>query len=406
MLKHINWICRNILFIGLAASTAISCAKSGQPEAKKDKPDSLRGKKDTFYFGADLSYVNQILDKGGVYKEEGATVSPYKIFKDHKANLVRVRLWHHPLWTKEVYGTAGTQLYSDLKDVEKTIRLSKEQGLQVELDFHYSDIWADPGNQKIPEAWRAIKDIAVLKDSVYRYTLQTLQYLDGKGLMPEMVQLGNEINCGMLWTDAPQEFPSVNVCNGGWANLGVLLNAGIQAVRDAAASSTIKPKIILHVGGPENVEWWFDNITGAAKVTGFDVIGFSYYPLWSSVTFDKISDHISKFKSKYNREVMILETAYPWTADGNDSYGNLFGSQTPISGYPFSQAGQLSFMKALTQEVIDGGGYGIIYWEPAWITSSMKDLWGTGSSWENATFFDFSGNVISGIDYMAHKYKF
>ena len=101
---------------------------------------------------------------------------------------------------------------------------------------------------------------------------------------------------------------------------------------------------------------------------------------------------------------MIVETAYPWTTGSNDSYNNVFGSQPALSGYPFTMQGQEDMMKALTQEVIDGGGIGIIYWEPAWISSQMKDLWGTGSSWENATFFDFNGNVIQGIGYMKYGY--
>jgi arabinogalactan endo-1,4-beta-galactosidase len=101
---------------------------------------------------------------------------------------------------------------------------------------------------------------------------------------------------------------------------------------------------------------------------------------------------------------MILETAYPWTTTGNDSYNNIFGGQTPISGYPFSNQGQLDMMKAITQELIEGGGVGIFYWEPAWISSSMKDLWGTGSSWENNTFFDYNGEVNLGIQFMTHTY--
>ena len=61
-------------------------------------------------------------------------------------------------------------------------------------------------------------------------------------------------------------------------------------------------------------------------------------------------------------------------------------------------------MKAITREVKEGGGKGVIYWEPAWITSDMRDLWGKGSAWENCTFFDFDGNTISSIDYMKADY--
>jgi arabinogalactan endo-1,4-beta-galactosidase len=102
---------------------------------------------------------------------------------------------------------------------------------------------------------------------------------------------------------------------------------------------------------------------------------------------------------------MILETAYPWTTANADGYNNIFGSQTPIAGYPFTQEGQAGIMKAMTQKMIDGGGIGMVYWEPAWISSEAKDLWGTGSSWDNNTFFDFQGATLGSIDYMKFTYK-
>lgn len=370
---------------------------------KDTPPDSIG-----FYFGADLSYTNQILDYGGVYKDGGEVKSPYKIFKNRGASLVRLRLWHNPAWTKTVYTPAGDQMYNDILDVAKAIQLSKEQGLAVLLDFHYSDTWADPGKQTIPAAWQDIKTMEVLKDSVYNYTLKTLQYLEDRNLMPEFVQIGNETNCGMLSTSVPAGFPDCNVCNGNWVNAGALINRAIDAVNDASASSVIKTKIMLHVADPKNVEWWFDNITNTSKgnVSDFDIIGFSYYPLWhTTVSPDQLSDKVSLFKTKYSKEVMILETAYPWTTAANDDYNNLFTNEPAIAGYPKTKQGQADILKKITQEMIDGGGVGVIYWEPAWISSSMKDLWGTGSSWENNTFFDFDGNTIEGIEYMKYPYK-
>jgi arabinogalactan endo-1,4-beta-galactosidase len=360
-----------------------------------------------FYFGSDLSYVNQILDHGGVYKVGNEVRDPYRIFKEHGNEIVRLRLWHNPVWTKEVYNPDGTQMYNDLPDVARAIDLSRKQGMKVLLDFHYSDIWADPGAQEIPAAWKDIKEINVLRDSVYKYTFKSLKYLDSKGLLPEFVQLGNEINCGMLYefNQVPVAgFPSCNVCNGQWSNLRTVINSGIKAVRDVSAQSTIKSKILLHVADPSNVEWWFDNIT--ASVTDFDMIGFSYYPIWhTTVPLSQLSNQVALFKNKFSKQVMILETAYPWSPGGNDGYNNLFGGQAPVTGYPYTPQGQLDMMKTITQELLDGGGNGIIYWEPAWITSSIRDYWNTGSSWENCTFFDFNNNVIIGIDYMKQEYN-
>jgi arabinogalactan endo-1,4-beta-galactosidase len=357
-----------------------------------------------FYFGADLSYVNQISDKGGVYKINGTPADPYKIFSDKGTDLVRLRLWHNPQWTKEVYGDQGSQLYNDIYDVEKAISKVKANGMNVLLDFHYSDTWADPGTQKIPAAWTEIKSMEVLEDSVYNYTYKTLNYLKSKDLSPEFVQIGNETNCGMMITDVPSGFPALNVCNGNWTTYGKVVNAGIRAVRAVDGNTAVKTKIILHVADPKNVEWWFDNMT--AQVSDFDIVGFSYYPLWhTTVTVSALSDKIKLFKKKYKKDIMIMETAYPWTIQGDDNYNNHFGTEPEISGYPKTIQGQFDMLVKLTREVKEGGGVGLIYWEPAWISSGAKDLWGTGSSWENCAFFDFNGNAIKVLDYMQFDYQ-
>ena len=297
------------------------CYVSCKDDSVEEPPIENPAEED-FYFGADLSYVNQILDHSGVYKDEGTVQDPYKIFKDHGANVIRLRLWHNPVWTKQVYGASGTQLYNDLADVSKSIAIAKVQGLSVLLDLHYSDSWADPGKQEVPAAWKDIKNINVLKDSVYNYTYKIFQYFANNALIPELVQIGNETNCGMLYTNAAAEFPACNVCNGEWQRLGIVVNSAIKAVKDATEASTIKTKILLHVADPKNVDWWFTNMTDASKgnVRDFDMIGFSYYPLWhTTVPVDQLSHNVSSFKNKYAKGVMILETAYPWTAAADDN---------------------------------------------------------------------------------------
>lgn len=403
---HINLLLKSTVNISLCLLLmSFSGCKKEDPAPKEDAEEEKPGISG-FYFGADLSYVNQIIDHNGVYKDEGEERSPYRIFKDHGANLARFRLWHYPAWTKEVYGGEGTQLYNDLRDVEKSIALAKEQGLKVLLDFHYSDIWADPGTQEVPEAWKDIEDIEVLKDSVYQYTKKTLEYLKSKDLMPELVQIGNETNCGMMISKTGAAFPNLNVCDGNWANMGAVINSGIRAVRDVAENSGVYTKIVLHVADPKNVDWWFTNITGPGGVSDFDIVGFSYYPIWhNTIRIGQLSESIADFKTEFGKDVMILETAYPWTTEIDDAYNNAFGGDAPIEGYPYTQQGQFDILKDMTQEVIDGGGIGIICWEPAWISSDMKDLWGTGSSWENNAFFDFEGNVIQGIDFMGYEYE-
>lgn len=387
-----------ISFIVIISLFCNACSSDEPKPEKQDPPDTAT----EYHFGVDLSYVNQILDHGGEFRENGTARDPYAIFSDAGATLSRFRLWHNPVWTKEVYEPDGTQMYNDLADVSKSISKARNAGMETLLDFHYADRWADPGSQPVPAAWKNIVALDVLADSVYEYTKKTLSHLKTKGLLPGMVQLGNETNCGMLYTGASAAFPQLNVCDGNWANLGVVLNAAIRAVRDVAANDI---KIILHVADPKNIEWWFDNITTKGAVQDFDIIGISYYPLWhTTVTLDNISSRVSEFKGRFKKDVMILETAYPWTLESADNYNNVFGNNQPLTGYPFTQEGQRDFMVTLNQEVMAGGGIGVVYWEPAWITSNMKDLWGTGSSWENVALFDFSGNRHTGMDYLKFSY--
>ncbi len=375
----------------------ISIAFACRDDKKNVDPDMSAD----FIFGSDLSSTNQLLDHNAVFKDQNEVRSPYRIFKDNGNKLVRLRLWHHPTWTKDVYGASGTQLYNDLADVVKAAASAKEQGMQVLLDFHYSDTWADPGKQYIPDAWKNIQSLSVLKDSVYNYTLRTLRYMQARNVIPDQVQIGNEINCGMFITDTPAGFPQCNVCNENWATMGEVLNSGIKAVRDASPLI----KILLHVADPKNIDWWFGNMTTKGKVTDYDIIGFSYYPLWhTTISPDQLTSTVSAMRTKYSRPLMILETAYPWTTQNADSYANIFGSQAPLTGYPFTPEGQDNLMKSLAQKMIDGGGVGMVYWEPAWITSDAKDLWGTGSSWENNAYFDFNGNYQPSVDFMKITY--
>ena len=284
----------------------------------------------------------------------------------------------------------------DVNDVKNAIKRSKDAGLAVNLDIHYSDTWADPHKQLVPAAWQNL-DFGALKDSVYRYTCQVLETLNRDGLMPEMVQIGNEINPGML-------LPFGSVEEAGWAKLGELLNAGIRAVREVSEHSDTKTQIILHVAQPENVKLWFMGITTAGKVNDFEIIGFSYYSKWSEASMHEISGYVREFKDTFKKEVMIVETAYPWTGDNNDTYGNIIGSADAESGYPVTQEGQLKYLTDLTKSIIEGGGMGIMIWEPAWITSQARDLWGKGSAWENCTLFDFGGNVNKGMEFYSVKY--
>ncbi len=388
---------KNKLFIFFFSTICItlifsSCQKSDERPATPSTHYSV----DKFVMGADLSYVNELEDNGAVYKDSGKIKDPFLLFKQHGCNLIRVRLWKNPQWKKPF---SNGKLYSDLYDVEKTIRRAKAAGMAVNLDLHYSDSWADPQHQTIPAAW-ANKSMAVLKDSVYNYTLSVLQYLDSKNLVPEFIQVGNETNVGMLWD-------SGKVINNNFYAFGQLLKSGIKAVRDFSITSAIQPKIILHVAELDAADWWAGGLFNSAGVTDFDIIGISHYTKWTGLTsMSQVSSYISSLKSKYNKDIMIVETAYPFTNQAADSYNNIISGNDIYSSYGVSQQEQLRFLKDLTQQVITGGGIGVTYWEPAWISTTMNDGWGIGSSWENCALFDFQHNALPAIDFMNQVYKF
>lgn len=330
---------------------------------------------------------------GGAYKVNGSTQDPFTTLQSNGNNTVRVRLWHNPSWQA---GLNGTAIYSNLADVTKTIQRAKNAGMAVNLDLHYSDTWADPARQTIPAAWQGLS-VAVLSDSVYNYTKATLTYLASKNLVPEMIQIGNETNSGMLWPTGKTD--------AGWTNFATLLKAGIKAVRDFSAGSAIKPKIILHEAQLQTAVYWTTQLN-AAGVTDYDILGLSHYYKWSTVNnWTDISSTIAQLKTLSGKEVMIVETAFPFTNLNADSYNNIFyeASGTAV-GYPFSPAGQQAYFTDLVKAVIKGGGKGIMVWEPGWVTSNLNDSWGKGSSMENTTFWDFSNNLHEGIQFMTKAY--
>jgi len=169
---------RNIGLV-LLCLLLFSCNKKSNHEGEPEN-DRRFYTAEEFAMGVDLSYVNQIEDHGGIYRDSGEVRDPFQIMKSHGANMVRVRLWHSPLWVRDVYGDPGKTLYSGYDDVEKTIRRAKELGMAVNLDFHYSDRWADPGHQVPPVAWKEITSLEVLKDSVYNYTFDVLKRLEAQ----------------------------------------------------------------------------------------------------------------------------------------------------------------------------------------------------------------------------------
>jgi arabinogalactan endo-1,4-beta-galactosidase len=355
----------------------------------------------TFFFGNDLSYVQEMEDCGVVYRENGQPKDPFLIFSEHNCNLVRLRLWHTPAWHD---GLNAGKRYSDLADVRKSIARAKAAGMRVLLDFHLSDDWADPAKQVVPAAWAPVaNNLPALTDSLYNYIFKTLDALDAAGLLPELVQIGNETNRGILLS-AQQNATGWSL---DWKRNSTLFNAALKAVRAVESKSGKKIKAALHVAGPKDVEWLLNGFWENG-VRDFDVIGISYYWAWHKpTTIAQTGDLIAKLRAKYpGKSVMVFETGYIWTNQSNDAAANII-SETHPDFSPTSPENQQKWLVALTQEVIDRGGAGVIYWEPAWVSSTCRTQWGQGSHQEHAAFFDFSNNLMpqGGIGWMRYPYK-
>jgi len=345
-----------------------------------------------FYLGADLSYVNELEECGGAWREQGHRRDVFELFRAHGANLVRVRIWNNATWTK----------YSNLADVSKTIRRAHAAGMQVLLDFHYSDDWADGDHQVIPAAWATIGDTPALAQALYQYTYDTLMALDSAGLMPEQVQVGNETNGELLgqanWVKDKRPID--------WQRNAALFNAGIRAVHDAGKAGHRVPRVMIHIAQPENLLPWFEAATQAG-IAGYDLIGISYYAKWSTYSIAQLGDTIRALRAKYAADVVVVETAYPFTLAGADASPNLLGGDSLIAGYPATPEGQRRYLVDLTQLVKDNDGSGVVYWEPDWISAGCRTRWGAGSNWENAALFDFRrrNEVLPGIGFMQHSYR-
>lgn len=338
-----------------------------------------------FYRGADLSYVNEMEDCGVVYKQNGSPVDPYTLFANEGCQLVRLRLWHHPGWYQSL--NSG-KLYSDFEDVKKSIQRAKSAGMQVLLDFHLSDSWADPNKQLVPAAWAGVvNNTNLLKDSLYNYIYQTLMKLDEGGLLPEMVQVGNETNRGILLSEADNAKWTME-----WPRNAILFNAGLKAVRDAALHSQKPIFSIIHLADPGEAGWLAETFTKNG-ITDYDAIGLSYYWAWHKPkTIQDCAQVVKTLKQKYQKEVIILETGYIWTLAGNDAANNIINEVSPQYNPP-SHDNQYRWLKDLSAAVENAGGMGVLYWEPAWVSSNCSTPWGKGSHQENATFFDFNNNA-------------
>lgn len=331
--------------------------------------------------GVDVSFLKKIEDNNGIFKENGVSKNALQIFKDHGVNYVRLRLWNNP-----------SDGYSNLASTIALAKMIKQAGMNWLLDFHYSDTWADPAHQTKPAAWSSLTT-AALKDSVYSFTRNTLVALKQENILPGMVQIGNEITNGLLWDDG--RVGGAFDTPAQWNNLTALLKSGLSAVDEInSAGAQIKTIIHLDAGGNQDVCRWFLDSLSSHNVQ-YDYIGLSYYPWWQGEPA-KLAANLYYLVYKYNKGVILAETAYPWTLQWNDNTNNIVGDSSQLlRDYPASVEGQTAYLNGIKQIVKNipmQKGLGFFYWEPDWISTPSL-----GSVWENCALFNFTGEVLGAI---------
>lgn len=285
----------------------------------------------SFAKGADISWVAGMEAQGYQWKDKnGVTRDVLEILKnDYQMNSVRIRVWVNPSMTDYANGYMNAE-----KAAELALR-AKNLGMSVMLTLHYSDSWADPGQQNKPYAWRNYT-FQQLMDAVWTHTVYVMNTMKNKGVTPDWVQIGNETNDGMLWSDGKA---SLNMKNYAW-----LVNTGNNAVKSVSAST----KTIVHLANGYDSAVFDWNIGGLIQNgANFDVVGMSLYPSstdWSSKVTQVITN-ANQMISKYGKEVIISEIGMDYNQ--------------PAAAKSF-----ITKIKTEVRNLSGGKGLGVFYWEP------------------------------------------
>lgn len=334
-----------------------------------------------FYKGMDISFLPEFEADGMQIKDfDGTVMDAFDLITKYGVNSVRLRLWNNPENVPESKG------YCNLEQTIAMARRIKAHSLSFMLDFHYSDFWADPGKQTKPKAWEHLS-FEELKEAVFSFTRDTLLTLKEKDILPEIVQIGNEIRSGLLFPEG--ELPD-------YEHMVELVNAGIRGAREAADADTMKVMIHLDQGGRYfYLKEWFDK-SMRAGLLDFDLIGLSYYPFWHG-TFTDLQETLTKLIADYKKPIMIVETAHAWR---KSQHGFIDESQEKIAGIPATPEGQrrvLDLVTNITASMPDQMGCGIYYWEPLCIPRPGEGGWS-----ENMGLLDETGKIMEGI----HSFEF
>lgn len=359
-----------------------------------------------FIKGFDVSTLPEVERCGGRFYDGGPAEDALAILKRYGGNYVRIRLWNDPYDEKGSDYGAGV---CDLPTVLTLARRAKKMGMDWLLDLHYSDFWADPGKQTVPKAWQSL-DEAGLEQAVYRYTRDVCAACRAAGLIPGMVQVGNELSNGLLW-------PTGKVPN--WETVARYCKAGVRAVREELPRS----RIMIHLdNGGNNTLYrtWFDNFFQNGGEC--DIIGLSYYPFWHG-TLEDLRLNMNDIALRYGKDLIVAETSMGFTLESYAAYEKLSeedrkgGAARPSLAeklpWPMTVQGQADFTSDLLRviaQVPHGRGKGLFWWEPAWLPvpgsgwakqggwEYVGEKGPGGNEWANQALFDFDGNALKALE--------
>ena len=373
--------------------------------------ESVAGISNDFIRGMDASAVLSVEKSGAKYYGYGGKEQDvFETLAESGVNYIRLRVWNDP------YDENGNGYGGGDNDVATAIELGKratQYGMKVNIDFHYSDFWADPKRQHAPKAWEGMS-ADEKADALYDFTKESLTQILDAGVDVGMVQVGNEINNGMSGeTDVP-------------AVMG-LLSAGSRAVREIADSYGKDIQIVLHYTNIEDNEE-VDTMAANLKEYGvdYDIFGLSYYPFWDG-TNENMQNVAKNIMDRYGKKVVIAETSYCYTEKDGDGFGNSFdGIEDAVDGYAPTVQSQATMIRDICAAANEVGVLGVFYWEGTWIPVGSEDqdnsaLWEKygsgwassysaeydpddaglyygGCSWDNQAMFDFTGHPLPSLN--------
>lgn len=337
--------------------------------------------------GADFSTLLMLERNQQSFKDAGRVAPVERILSVHGVNYSRIRIWVSP-----------QQGSGDLESALALARRSADEGMDILLNFHYSDTWAEPRSQQMPAAWENLSEQELI-DTVRSYTQEVVSAFDDQGTPAAMVQVGNEVTKGMLWSWGKIDF----IWGEYWDGFAALYKAGVEGARAATPDSP--PMIVLH--------YYYDPKFSASKFfekvedygMPFDIIGLTYYPFWSG-SLHALGRSVNYLASSFDKDVLILETGYPWTV--NDPHGCSVHADSKWDlpdrwVYPPTPEGQAAYLNGLRdvmKRVPDNHGLGFFVWEPAWLPSTTATD-GACNKYANTTLFDWYGDALPALNRIA-----